>query len=143
MHHDPPYLVTGIDIAGHLTEQSIYMVKSLRCINQANMMVTAGQKRVQEQRIYVAFKTPGIKLHRKFITQHNSTGQSIILFIHGTHTISNSHDLRHRYKILIRDSQGYIRDNMYLLGNPLITVKIKNFLVIIPLIQRYDPVYCR
>lgn len=32
---------------------------------------------------------------------------------------------------------------MYLLGNPLLTVKIKNLLVIVPLIQRHNLMHCR
>ena len=63
MHHNPPNLITGIDITGHLTEQSIHMIEPLGRIDQTDMMVTTGQERIQEQRINIALETPGIKLH--------------------------------------------------------------------------------
>ena len=108
VHLKAPELVTVDHIRRHLAEQGIYMIETLRIVDKCNMVMSAGQKRIQKQRIYVAFKGPAVHLHAEFIPKYKRYRQGIIFIVDILEFIGYTHNLFQRLKFFIGKYKLYI-----------------------------------
>lgn len=112
------------------------MVEPLGVIDQADMVVPAGQQRIQEQGVYVLFKFPAVHLHAEFVTKDKGNRTGVVLHVLFMELFRHPYDLLQGDKMLIRDVQIHVAYDMYFLGDPFFPVKIINRKAIIPFIVR-------
>ena len=74
--------------------------------------MSAGQQGVEKQRIYVALEVPAVHLHRKFIAQHQSDGEGIVLLVILAVLLGAVDYLLEGDEIIIGDRQGHVGQHL-------------------------------
>ena len=120
------------------------MGEALSGIIQTDMMVTAGQHRIQKQRIDICFETAAVQLDGKFITKDKSYRPGMVFFIVFSIQISGKHDLLQRNKTLIGNTgKMNVTDNFNALDNKVSAFSVPNIFTVVQMIKSTNLMHSR
>ena len=114
------------------------MAEALGGIEHGNVVVSAGQQGVEEQRIYVAFEVPAVHLDAELIAQHQRHGEGIMLLVILAVLLSAVDHLLEGDEIIIGDRQGHVGQHLDPLLYPHLPLLVPDSFAVVLLIHGYN-----
>ena len=114
------------------------MAEALGGIEHGNVVVSAGQQRIEKQRINIALEIPAVHLDAELIAQHQRHGEGIMLLVILAVLLSAVDYLLERHKIIIGDRQGHIGQHLDPLLYPHLPLLVPDSFAVVLLIHGYD-----
>ena len=95
------------------------MSEALGGVVQGYVVVAASKDGIEKKRVDVGLKVAAVHLDAELVAQNQCDSEGVVFVIIGPVILSGKDNLLQRYKILVGDGQGDVRDHLDTLGNNL------------------------